>query len=188
MREGLGRKYHIDLMFLIVLFLVFTCSAVSVLLVAINSYKSVVNTSQEQASARVMSSYIKEAVRQNDQGGNVYVGLLDGNTALVIDQGQGYYRYIYQYDGYLMDLNAAEDSGATADFGDKITPVTDMSINQEGKIITVDMTDDYGNSEEVVIALKSQANEKVDSQLATESGPVVASEINAEEVITDDQE
>ncbi len=180
-----GRKYHIDLMFLIVLFLVFTCSAVSVLLVAINSYRSVVRTSEEQASARVMSSYIREAVHQNDQGGNIYVGLLDGNKAIVIDQGQGYYRYIYQYDGYLMELNAAQDSGATADFGDKITAVTDMSIDQEGNLITVELEDDYGNSEDVVIALRSVATE-TSPELETEAGPVI--ETNAEEVIIDDQE
>ncbi len=154
-KKGL-KKHHIDIIFLVILFLIFTFSAVSVLLLAINSYRSVVNASESQASSRVLSSYIRELARQHDENGGIYVSTMDGTEGIYIEEEDGYFIYIYAYDGYLMELNASLDSGASLDFGTKIAKIQGFEATQEGNLITISLSDDYGNQEKVDIAVKSE--------------------------------
>ena len=158
MRIGQGTKHHIDIMFLMVLFLIFTFSAISLLLMAVNSYRTVVNASEENASARTAAAYIKEVCHQHDEGGAIAVQSLEGQKAIVIDEGEGYKLYIYAYDGALMELNAKDDSGAGAADGDVIMELTSMEISQyeDFDAIRVDITDTYGNEQEVDICLTSK--------------------------------
>lgn len=156
--NGTGKKHNIDILFLMILFLVFTFSAVSILLMAINSYRSVVVSSEKNASARTLCAYIREVVHQNDGNGSVMVSSFNGTDCVQIDQGDGYSLYIYMYDGKLMELNTNENSGVTLDFGDEIASISDMTIaskNNNG-LIEIVISDDYGNSETVDIAVKSR--------------------------------
>lgn len=150
-------KHHIDILFLMLLFLIFTFSAVSVLLMAISSYKNVVNSSEKNSSARILSAYIREVIHQNDVYGSVTVDSLEGIDCIKIAQTEGYNLYIYAYDGYLMELNASDNSGATPEFGDKISKIKDMSIESknEGRIIEIILSDDLGNSKKVDVSVKS---------------------------------
>ncbi len=159
------RKHHIDIIFLMILFLIFTFSAVSALLLAINSYRSVVKASESQASARVLSSYIREVVRQHDENGGVYVDTMDGTVGIHVDEGDDYFIFIYASDGYLMELNASAYAGATLDFGTKIAAVSDFDAVQVGNLITVSLSDDYGNQEKVDIAVKSETYIQLDDPI-----------------------
>lgn len=163
-KKGL-KKHHIDIIFLVILFLIFTFSAVSVLLLAINSYRSVVNASESQASSRVLSSYIRELARQHDENGGIYVSTMDGTEGIYIEEEDGYFIYIYAYDGYLMELNASLDAGASLDFGTKIAKIQGFEATQEGNLITISLSDDYGNQEKVDIAVKSETIIQLDDSV-----------------------
>ena len=164
MIKGRLRKHNIDIMFLMVLFLIFTFSAVSVLLMAVNSYRSVVFANETNANARTATAYIREEVRQHDSEGAVSVGEIDGIKCIQMSEGSEYSLYIYEYGGCLMELEAKDGAGATADFGNKILEINDMEIKQNGENeIDIEIEDISGNKNSVVIGLKSsegQSNEE----------------------------
>ena len=164
MKKGRLKKHNIDIMFLMLLFLIFTFSAVSVLLMAINSYRAVVIANESNANARTASAYIREQVRQHDTNGAITLDSFDGIDCIKMNEGEGFNLYIYEYQGFLMELEAKDGAGATADFGNKILEVNEMEIlSNEPNTITVRIEDASGNKQDVIIGLKSveeQANEE----------------------------
>ncbi len=156
MKKGRIRKHNIDIMFLMVLFLVFTFSAVSVLLMAINSYKSVVYANEANANARTATAYIREEIRQHDKNGAISIEKLDGITSLKLAVEEGFSLYIYEYDGYLMELEAKDGSGATPDFGSKILQINSMKIGMEdADTINIEIEDTSGRLQNVIVGIKS---------------------------------
>ncbi|MCR4567628.1 MAG: DUF4860 domain-containing protein [Pseudobutyrivibrio sp.] len=160
MKKGRIQKHNIDIMFLMVLFLIFTFSAVSVLLMAVNSYKSVVSANETNSNARTAIAYIRETVRQHDDDGEVTIDEFDGTKAIKMSEGEGYSLYIYQHDGYLMELEAKDDAGITAEFGNKILQVDslDFSWKNQSKTLLVQIEDAAGKKQEVSIGIKSNKN------------------------------
>ncbi len=160
MIKGRIRKHNIDIMFLMVLFLVFTFSAVSVLLMAVNSYRSVVYANEANANARTASAYIREVVRQHDKSGMVNIDSLDGIPCIRMSEGSGYSLYIYEYQGNLMELESKDGAGITADFGNKILEINGMDISEgDGNTINIEIEDVSGTKQSVVIGLKSLEGE-----------------------------
>ena len=156
MSKAKSRKHNIDIMFLMVLFLVFTFSAVSVLLMAVNSYKSVVHANEENANARTAIAYVREKVRQHDSASAVGLTVLDGCDAIKLSEENDTALYIYWYEGYLMELTVKEGASVTADFGNKIMEISEMEISCENnQLIRINVEDSSGNSEHVLIGVKS---------------------------------
>lgn len=155
MKKGRLNKHNIDIMFLMVLFLIFTFSAVSVLLMAVNSYKSVVYANETNANARTATSFIREEVRQHDSEGLVGVDSMDGVDCIKMSAASGYSLYIYEYQGYLMELEAKDGAGATPDFGNKILEINSMKISEEDGLINVVIQDKSGSDQTVSIGVKS---------------------------------
>lgn len=166
MTKGRIKKHHIDIIFLMTLFLIFTFSAVSVLLMAIDSYKSVTASNERTASARIATSYVREVVHQNDVNGAVSVDKLDGVDCIKIDEGDGYFLYIYAYDGYLRELNASENSGAGLDMGDKIMEIKDMEVSwsMDDSLLCVYVEDSFGSREAVDICVRSHYIEATEGE------------------------
>lgn len=157
---GRSRKHNIDIMFLMILFLIFTFSAVSVLLMAVNSYRAVVGANETNANARTAIAYIREAVRQHDSAGTIDISTIDGCDCIRMSEGMDYYLYIYEYDGYLMELEAKDNSGVTADFGSKILAINsmDISLKDNSNTMIIDIESSDGLKESVSIGIKSGIN------------------------------
>ena len=131
---------------------------------AVNSYRSVVLANEANSSARTAIAYIREEVRQHDSDGAVTLDTFDGVDCIKMSEGSGFNLYIYEYDGYLMELEAKDTAGATADFGNKIMEVNSISFSQgENGTINVQLEDSLGAKQDVVIGVKSkegQSNEE----------------------------
>ena len=157
MNRGRVRKHNIDMMFLMVLFLVFTFSAVSVLLMAVNSYRSVVYANEANSNARTAIAYIREEVRQHDNEGAISLSKIDGVDCIKMTVDEGYSLYIYEYDGYLMELEAKDDSGATLDFGNKILEVNNLTYKESESHNSIEVTleDSLKNVQNVTIGIRS---------------------------------
>ncbi len=157
MKKGRLRKHNIDIMFLMVLFLIFTFSAVSVLLMAVNSYRSVVYANESNANARTAIAYIREEVRQHDADGAISLDTFDGTDCIKMEISDEYNIYIYEYNGYLMELEAKEGSGATVDFGNKILEVNSLTFSEGNtkNTINVQVVDSLGKEQNVVIGVRS---------------------------------
>ena len=82
-----SRKHHIiDILFPISLYFVFTVSALTVLLLATNIYRTTTENSALNFNANTSLSYITEKIHQNDTEGAVSIGSFDGHQALILKQ------------------------------------------------------------------------------------------------------
>ena len=78
-----SKKHHIiDILFPISLYFVFTVSALTVLLLATNVYRTTTENSALNFNANTSLSYITEKIHQNDTEGAVSIGSFDGHQAL----------------------------------------------------------------------------------------------------------
>ncbi|MCF0127817.1 MAG: DUF4860 domain-containing protein [Pseudobutyrivibrio sp.] len=164
MKSNESRKHNIDLVFLIVLFLIFTFSSMSVVLVGINSYRGVVEAAESNASARAAVAYIREVVHQNDVNGGVVLCEFDGRNAIGIDLGNDYCMYIYENDHNLMELYTKAGASVSADAGESIMEVQQLEFSRiDDNVISISVTDSLGTHEKVLISTKSSKEKGADS-------------------------
>ncbi|MCF0130977.1 MAG: DUF4860 domain-containing protein [Pseudobutyrivibrio sp.] len=152
-----AQRHSVDLVFLIVLFLIFTFSSVSVILVSINSYKAVVEAGEENSSARTAVAYVREVIHQNDSNGGVGLCTFENRSAIGIDIGNDYMLYIYEYDKHLMELYAKVGAPVSVEAGEAVMEVQSFEVTEpEANIINISVVDNMGNYEKVVISTKSE--------------------------------
>ncbi|MGC4020348.1 MAG: DUF4860 domain-containing protein [Muricomes sp.] len=98
MRFRNQKNHMIDFLFPVALLFVFAVSAITVILLAANIYRSAVEHSSMNYTSVTSLSYITEKIHQNDENGNVSLGTFDGHDSLILKQeynGTVYYTYIY---------------------------------------------------------------------------------------------
>ena len=74
MRRGQTRRHGLDSVFVLLLFGVFACCLMLVLLTGASSYKRVADRGEEAYEQRICTQYIATKVRHNDYSGGVTVG------------------------------------------------------------------------------------------------------------------
>ena len=161
-------NHTIQFLFPIIVFFVFAISAVTVLLLASNSYAGTAESSAISHNARTTLSYVTEKIHQSDEVGAVYVQELDDMDVLVLDQEideQLYHTFIYPYDGSLHELFVSDSTLASADAlsssgmlssGNTITQVNDFQVDVfKENLLLFHITDSDGNTSNAVISLQS---------------------------------
>lgn len=153
------QKHMIDLIFPVALFFVFALSALTVLLLAARIYRSTTENSSMNYTARTALSYISEKIRQNDIDGNIRIGKLDGENALILEQtyeDSVYNTYIYAYEGALRELFVRSDSPADLSAGTKILEVEAFSMEQAADhLLSFSCTAADGKTDSILVAVKS---------------------------------
>lgn len=158
MRRKNERKHSIDMLFLMVVFLIFTFSALSALLLAVNFYRSTVEKSGENENARVAVAYMREVIRQNDAEHAVTVSEFDGTPCIAAEQEGGYVLYLYLKDGELRELYTKRGANVDIDDGQKIIELENFTLEEaEPGVICVECEDSLGNKERVIIGSRSNA-------------------------------
>ncbi len=114
-------------------------------------------------SHRIGSAYITEKIRQNDVYGAVQVKHVFEENVLVMTQdinGTLYDTYIYEYDGYLMELMARNDiSDFYPQSGQKILKISNLEIEDAStSLIKVIISLENGVDESLYIAKRSIPN------------------------------
>lgn len=129
---GNSKKHVVDLVFTLALFCVFAASALMVVIMGADVYKSADSEMNTHHTRTTALTYVAEKIRQNDSHGSVAAGEFQGHPALVISQklqGTVYTTYIYLYEGKeLMELYTKEGSTVSYGDGQEILPVNDFSI------------------------------------------------------------
>lgn len=153
----------IDGFFVISLMLVFVLSALSVIAIGASIYKRNVSDMASNYSHRIGSAYITEKIRQNDVYGAVQVKHVFEENVLVMTQdinGTLYDTYIYEYDGYLMELMARNDiSDFYPQSGQKILKISNLEIEDAStSLIKVIISLENGVDESLYIAKRSIPN------------------------------
>lgn len=150
-----GKKHYAHIMFILLIFMLFTFSGVSALLLAVNSYKNIVDSESETADYRNNVSYLREVVHQKDVDGKLKITKIEGGDAIVIDVSDEYAQYIYVSDGYLRELLAKKDGDIAPGFGEKIMEATNLKIIQTGKLLEFELTDENGKVFTSSVSLKT---------------------------------
>ena len=111
MRFRTRKNHMIDFLFPVALFFVFAVSALTVILLATNIYRSATEHSSLNYTAGTSLSYISEKIHQSDENGSVSLGTFDGLDALILEQeydGASYFTYIYTDEHELKELFVKE--------------------------------------------------------------------------------
>lgn len=156
------RKHHIiDILFPISLYFVFTVSALTVLLLATNVYRTTTENSALNFNANTSLSYITEKIHQNDTEGAVSIGSFDGHQALILKQhynGTEYVTYIYVSEGNLMELYTKSSADVDAGSGKVILPLQSLDMEMpQSDLLHLTCTDTQGHTVASYISIYSQS-------------------------------
>lgn len=160
-------KHHIDGVFVLVCFCVFTACVLMVLLTGAKSYRKLVGRDSAAYSQSIAVRYVTAKIRHADTADCIFVGDFSGNqrsgeggdTLFLTEkvEGETYYTRIYYYKGYIRELfTSSSDSFARAD-GNPVLKAAGMRFSLEGKtgLLTVFSTDADGRTAEVTLSLRS---------------------------------
>ncbi len=105
MRLTEKKRLGAEFLFPLMLFLLFTLSALALVLLSARVYRDIVDSSAMSDPSATALSYLCQKVQQS--GGSVSLGEFDGCQALCLRQeheGQAYDTYIYYHEGQLKEL------------------------------------------------------------------------------------
>ena len=156
MKKGAEKRHSIDILFQMVIFLLFTFSAITLLILSVNFYRSIVERSDKNESARVAVAYIREAIHQNDEQSGVALAEFDGVECIKIGQAEDYVLYLYMKDGELRELYTKEGARVTSDDGQRIMQLQNLTFTmKDDNVIVVECEDVQGNSETVIVSVRT---------------------------------
>lgn len=156
------RKNRIIDVFPILLFLIFTLSALGIVTLSVQIYRNIVERAEGRFDTETAAAYLSEKFRNHDAEGNITISDFFGNDAVVIEESVKevpYITYIYVYDGYLRELytEKATLSGCTVSDGSSILPMGSMEIRKvSDRLIKFEFKDTDGREEETFLSIKSR--------------------------------
>lgn len=127
------RKHTIDFLFSILLFLLFTASALLLILIGARVYQNSAQRMEENYTVRTALAYITEKVRQSDESGAIELSSIQQIPTLVLRQdidGEAYSTYIYEYGHSLRELFIKSSSSVTPEMGHSIVDLEELSIEE----------------------------------------------------------
>jgi hypothetical protein len=146
------------MLFLVVIFLIFTFSALALLLLSVNFYRETVESSEKNENARGATAYIREVIHQNDNGGGVELAEFDGIPCLRIQTEDEYILYIYQMDGKLKELYTREGAQISAGDGQNIMELKELTMEEvQSGVFSITCEDASEQKDTVIISEKSSA-------------------------------
>ena len=107
MQNNKKKTGPIEFVFPILLFLIFTLSALFIILFAAQIYQKIVDDSSINYSANTAISYVSEKIRQGENKDGIEVGSFQDCDALILHnhvKDVDYATYIYFYDGSLYEF------------------------------------------------------------------------------------
>lgn len=156
MEFGGEKKHMVDILFVLTLFFVFALSALTLVILGANIYKSTVDHMEESFTDRTSYAYITQKLRQNDEEGALSIGNIGGEEALIMTQEVNntiYNTFIYSYDGYLCELLTRADMEMEPSAGTKIIRIEDLSFDEISPgLYNVDITTENSNSISLVLS------------------------------------
>lgn len=120
-----------DVLFVLILFLTFAASALTVVLLGAKVYESTSARMEDNYTARTALAYISEKIRHFDTKDAVSVRELDGTSALVLSEeidGIPYDTWLYFHEEMLCELFIKASSTVSPDDGTPIVELKDFSI------------------------------------------------------------
>lgn len=137
-------RQTMNLLFTMLLFLVFVLSALFTVLIGGKVYENINSRVEENYSGQVVLNYVANKVRQNDKADSVAVRDIEGTAVLELAQeinGISYVTWIYYMDGAVRELFTNAGSGLGLEDGLEIIDSQGLTFRREGDILEVRVAD-----------------------------------------------
>ncbi len=148
-------RHSFDVVFVLLLFLVFTAAVLMVLISGASAYKNISASVEEQFQERTCLNYISTKLRHYNSEGDIYITEIGGVPALALNEsidGESFVTYIYLYDGCVRELYMQENVGLPPDAGDEIIEAENIEFSMPAdNIIRVECTGADGGTSELLI-------------------------------------
>lgn len=142
-RQVRQKSQTVNLLFTMVLFLVFVLCALFTVLIGGKVYENINSRIQENYSGQVILNYVANKVRQGDQGGSIAVKTIEDTQVLELSQeidGRKFITWIYYEDGAVRELFTNEGSGLELKDGLKIAECQGLTFVKENSVLKVQVT------------------------------------------------
>lgn len=164
---GKSKNSHtIDVVFVLAIACAFAASILTALMLGINIYSNIQNTSNSEFKERVCLSYISAKIHRNDSFGEVRADDFKGISALFLDKevdGEYYTTIIYAYDGWLRELLTDRDSlmqpdsWQTPESGLPVLEVDYVSFDTvQSNLLSIEYSDKDGGGGSMFVSLRSE--------------------------------
>ncbi len=158
--EQRRKRHTIDILFAVLLFFVFACSVVTVLLFGAGIYQNTVEASDRHFNSRTSLLYITNMVRQHDEADALAAGSLNGQDAIILKEtyetGE-YVTYIYSYEGALMEMFVEKGYELACEFGTKIMDIGSLEVeNGDDGLIKVKAVSKEGEEDTLFLDTRSR--------------------------------
>lgn len=140
-RKGNGGGQTMNLLFTMLLFLVFVLCALFTVLFGGKVYENISMRMEENYTGSVALHYVANKVRQGDRAGSVQVVEIEGTPVLELAQEINETRYvtwIYYREGTIRELFTREDSGLTLTDGLEIIECDGFIPSMDGNLLSVE--------------------------------------------------
>ncbi len=155
-------EHHVDLLFILLVFSLFTATVLAVILLGIKIYRNTLSSMDNNYTTRISYSYIAEKIRQNDVAGSITCGSVDGTDALVMTTLVGekeYATYIYAYDGYIKELLISTENDPDLESGTNIIKGEDISFSfLNATLLEITYTGEEGTTDTFYLSTRSNQN------------------------------
>lgn len=146
----------VNLLFTMLLFLVFVLCALFTVLFGSRVYENINARMEQNYTGSVALNYIANKVRQGDRAGAVQVVEIDGTQVLELTQQVGelsYYTWLYYQDGNIRELFTREGTGLGLADGLEILECEGLKLSMEGAMLTVETEGEGGGR--LMLAVRS---------------------------------
>ena len=133
----------LNLLFTMLLFLVFVLCALFTVLIGGKVYENINSRIQENYSSQVILNYVANKVRQGDQAGSVAVKTIEDTQVLELTQeidGRKFITWIYYEDGAVRELFTNEGSGLGLKDGLEIAKCQGLTFSKENSVLKIQVT------------------------------------------------
>ena len=144
----------IDMVFLLVLFCVFTATMVTVLITGAQSYQAVTEKMDGQYTERTCLAYVDAKLRHYDEAGAICLEQFENHDAIVFKEevGQESYRtMIYYHDGYVRELYCQEGLEFRPEDGEIVIEASGLSAAwKKNHLLEVECINKTGRAERLL--------------------------------------
>lgn len=143
-----GRGQMMNVLFTMLLFLVFVLCALFTVLIGGKVYENISTRMEENYAGSVALNYIANKVRQGDVNGMVSVQEIEGTEVLELKEVEGentYITWIYCRDGSIRELYTNAESGLGLSDGLEILECEGLKLSMDGSLLSIEITGQGGS-------------------------------------------
>lgn len=143
MNSSSQKRHTIDFVFVLLLFCVFTMSALVVVYIGSQVYSSTASTMEQQFNQNVAIDYMMEKLRQNNTEQAVDIMNKDGIDVLCLHQtynDEPYTTYIYVHEQQLKELLLHDGDTFDLQRGEALMYAENLSLSIDGTLLEMALT------------------------------------------------